>query len=148
MKAHEMAALTKESVEKKNKERPKEVFNDLINKMKSQAREGQSHINFMFSDDENIVNEVRLMLEDEGYQVSKGERGLTKISWAKAANTTCGFDIAWVGRCKSKADGTGFCDEHQKVKCRCGRQAVRECDTTMGAFVCGFPTCGRCTHSH
>ena len=149
MKAHEMAALTQESIEKKMKERPKEVFNDLINKMKSQAREGQNHINFMFSDDESIVAEVRLMLEDEGYQVSKGERGLTKISWAKAAAPkTCGFSIAWVGTCKQPAGAEGVCDEHRKVKCRCGRQAIRECDTTMGPFVCGFPTCGRCTHSH
>lgn len=151
MKAHELASLTKKAIEKKNKERPKEIFNDLVSKMKSQAENGYDYINFCFSDSEEIVAQVLDMLEEEGYTISKNEgpkKNITKISWAKSSKDTCGFSIAWVGTCKQKADATGFCDEHKKIKCRCGRQAIRECDATMGPFVCGFPTCGKCTHSH
>lgn len=151
MKAREMAVVTKKAIEKKNKEKPIEIFNDLISKMKSQAESGYNYINFCFSDSEEIVAQVIDMLEEEGYSIKRNEgpkKNLTEISWAKAVDTSCGFSIAWVGSCKAKADETGFCDKHKKVKCRCGRQAIRECDTTVGPFVCGFPTCGKCTHSH
>jgi hypothetical protein len=148
MKAHELAAITQQALEKRNKERPTQVFNDLISKMKSQAKEGHDCIHFAFSDSSDVVAEVTDMLEEAGYSVAPPERGVTKISWAKATDKTCGFSIAWVGTCKTKTDGSGFCDEHKKVKCRCGRQAIRECDATVGPFVCGFPTCGKCTHSH
>ncbi len=150
MKAHELAAITKKAIEKRNKERPTQVFNDLISKMKSQAELGQDHIDFVFSDESNVVAEVCVMLEDAGYEVRSSDRGVTKISWGKSTktNTTCSFDIAWVGICKQKADSTGFCEEHKKRKCRCGRQAVRECDATIGPLVCGALTCGSCTHHH
>lgn len=150
MKAHELAEITKQAVDKKNKERPTEIFNDLISKMKSRAEAGYDYIDFVFKD-KDVVADVCVMLEDAGYKINTrtGLKDVTKISWAQAAAPkNCKFDIAWVGTCKQKAGPDGVCDEHRKIKCRCGKQAVRECDTTMGPFVCGFPTCGKCTHSH
>lgn len=55
--------------------------------------------------------------------------------------TECTFELAWVGKCKSKN-----CTKHAQIKCVCcGAQAIRECPETFG-FVCGSPLCGDCEH--
>jgi hypothetical protein len=151
MKAHELATITQQAIAKRNSERPAKLFDELLPKMKSQAEAGYTHLDFVFSDPKEIVDSVLEMLEENGYTIGKREKGIIRIGWSKptkVASKTCGFDIAWVGTCKQEADQTGFCEEHRKEKCRCGRQAIRSCDATIGPFVCGFPTCGRCSHSH
>ena len=56
----------------------------------------------------------------------------------------CVFSMAWVGQCKKPAAHGDFCAQHVAEKCRCGRQAVRDCDATIGPMVCGQPLCGKC----
>ena len=60
----------------------------------------------------------------------------------------CQFDRAWIGPCdepKQDPEGT-FCKDHLGVLCSCGEQAFRECDQTMGAFVCGAKLCKDARH--
>lgn len=72
---------------------------------------------------------------------------MTPPAPARAENsdpTRCVFDMCWVGRCSGTA-GFGayeeFCEKHAAVVCHCGQQAVKDCEQTMGAFVCGSPSC-------
>ena len=61
----------------------------------------------------------------------------------------CSFVEAWIGRCKNMTDGSyPYCSLHADKRCACGKQAKRNCEVTLGAFVCGQLTCGKCTHSH
>jgi len=50
----------------------------------------------------------------------------------------CAFNRFWSGFCSNTENGTGFCDEHSRMKCRCGRQAERELDDR------GWPVCAHC----
>lgn len=62
-----------------------------------------------------------------------------------AATSQCEFSIAWVGRCKNPSvESSNVCELHAQKTCRCGRQAVRECDAVIGPMVCGMPACGSC----
>lgn len=55
-------------------------------------------------------------------------------------STECGFDKAWVGKCKNDSP----CSEHSHLKCHvCGNPATRECPHTAG-LVCGVPLCNDC----
>jgi hypothetical protein len=77
------------------------------------------------------------------------ERRKKEAEKAKARKEGCQFDVSWVGRCKQPVSGESeYCAKHQGVTCRCGKQAVRDCDATLGAFVCGTPMCGSCSHHH
>jgi hypothetical protein len=61
--------------------------------------------------------------------------------------STCGFSMAWVGRCKNPAEPGKRCQQHAgKVCVSCGQPATHECDET-GQFVCGEPLCDDCTHT-
>jgi hypothetical protein len=151
MKATELADIAKKAVAKRNNERPAKLLAEILPLMKAEAERGESSWNHAFSDSVEVLEEVFLKLEEMGYRITKDQgpkKNLTKISWEQKLDTQCGFDIAWVGRCKEPADTTGFCEKHKLEKCRCGRQAVRECEATIGAFVCGHLTCGTCTHYH
>lgn len=55
--------------------------------------------------------------------------------------TECQFLEAWRGQCREDTDGGRFCSRHKEYKCHCGAQAVKNCDETMGAFVCGASSC-------
>jgi hypothetical protein len=70
MKAYELADITKRAIEKRKKERPLQLFNDLIVKMKSEAELGYDHIDLAFSDTKDIVDEVLVMLKERGYDVT------------------------------------------------------------------------------
>lgn len=54
----------------------------------------------------------------------------------------CRFNMAWVGHCNQPCVGD-ICEKHAKKKCRCGKQATREC-SHAGQFVCGAPLCDDC----
>ena len=70
----------------------------------------------------------------------------------------CNFNIAWVGRCKEPVVGANgsdnpfvddseeldYCKKHLAVKCKCGKQATRNCSDTIGPMVCGAPLCDEC----
>lgn len=59
----------------------------------------------------------------------------------------CKFELAWIGTCNVEANDSGFCSEHENIKCcSCGDKATRECSETMG-LVCGAPLCGTCEHT-
>lgn len=60
----------------------------------------------------------------------------------------CKFELAWTGRCKMRADKSGYCDKHKTMKCRCRAQATHECEHTCGQFVCRTPLCSNCKHNH
>ena len=78
------------------------------------------------------------------------------ISWSEELDakpekieefTECQFDKSWVGRCKRPTSGKKFCSEHLQKKCySCKEQATRDCEATIGAFVCGEMMCDK--HSH
>lgn len=56
----------------------------------------------------------------------------------------CGFNIAWVGKCKNPKP----CPDHKdKVCCVCGESATRECPETF-SLVCGALLCDNCEHSN
>lgn len=63
--------------------------------------------------------------------------------------TTCEFDLAWIGACKKVVkDGELFCEKHLKEKCwKCDKQATGQCDDA-GSFVCGMPQCAEHPHTH
>lgn len=151
MKAHELATITQQAIEKRNNERPVKLFAELLPKMKSEAESGQSYMNVAFSETPEVVAQVIELLRAEGYGISTDQgpkKNLTKISWEKAkVDTQCQFDKCWIGRCKDPADASGYCSEHRQAKCSCGRQATHDCEATIGAFVCGRLLCGRC-HCH
>jgi hypothetical protein len=89
MKAHELAAITRKAIEKRNSERPAILLNDIINKMKSSAEAGQDHIDFKFSfvpDELEINLEVLRRLKEMGYESNSLSGGAHRISWAKAFN--------------------------------------------------------------
>lgn len=55
----------------------------------------------------------------------------------------CGYDIAWIGRCKELRP----CAKHQERVCTsCGAPSTRECPET-GQFVCGEYLCDDCEHT-
>lgn len=59
----------------------------------------------------------------------------------------CGFDLAWIGKCKELASETGRCEKHSGIVCSsCGAPATHECEET-GQFVCGAPLCDDCEHT-
>ena len=50
----------------------------------------------------------------------------------------CGFEKAWVGKCKTPVEAEGIrCPEHRMECCSCGAPATKDCAET-GQFVCGF----------
>ena len=61
----------------------------------------------------------------------------------------CGFDMAWVGNCKKPVvEGETACRDHINIKCGCGKQATRDCEHTIGAFICGRNLCDSCRCNH
>jgi hypothetical protein len=147
MKAHELAAITQQNIDKRNNERPKQILADLAPKMKSEAQDGRNFIDFVFTDHPEVVDRVLASLQKDGFVISSLERGVTKISWDKPAFTQCIFDIAWAGqRCNNLAEQGSFCQKHSESKCyNCHKQATRECDFA-GQFVCGTLLCFTCHH--
>lgn len=58
-------------------------------------------------------------------------------------NEVCGFDEAWIGKCKHEKP----CAKHDGLICvSCGNPATHSCYET-GQFVCGFPVCDDCEHT-
>ena len=54
----------------------------------------------------------------------------------------CGFNEAWIGRCREKKP----CEKHKDIKCwKCGSPAVANC-SFAGSLVCGTPYCR--DHNH
>lgn len=55
------------------------------------------------------------------------------------ASLPCIYDLAWRGPC-GKPSKDGYCPEHAKEFCRCGKKATRQCDWAS-SLVCGYPMC-------
>jgi hypothetical protein len=82
MRANELLTITKQAIAKRNREQPNKLFDELIDKMKSQAKNGYSYINFVFSDPMEIVNVVLDRLQKFGYTVSISKKQIAyRISW-------------------------------------------------------------------
>jgi len=151
MKANELLDITEKAIAKRNNERPAKLYLEILPLMRDDAERGYSYCNHAFSDPPEIVEEVLIRLEQEGYHITRNfgpKKNLTKISWEKAADGQCTFDKCWIGRCKDHADASGYCLEHKAAKCSCGKQATHDCEATIGAFVCGRLLCGRCRCHH
>ncbi len=60
----------------------------------------------------------------------------------------CQWSKAWIGRCQNKAvDCNAFCEEHiGKICSGCKEVAIRDCEDTVGALVCGCNLCHKCIH--
>ena len=60
----------------------------------------------------------------------------------------CKFAPVWQNLCGKPVFADGLCATHYEQKCcRCGKQAVRECDYAS-SLVCGAPLCADCNHGH
>lgn len=61
---------------------------------------------------------------------------------------TCGFGLAWIGKCPAvPTPGSTRCDKHKDLKCcSCQKPASRECEHTGIQFVCGAHLCNDCQH--
>lgn len=72
----------------------------------------------------------------------------TEVAGLNERLVICGFDKAWIGKCKTLVHKEGGkCEEHKYIKCcSCGAQATRKCDET-GQFVCGAQLCDDCDHT-
>lgn len=90
------------------------------------------------ADDRARRNALSKLTDDE-----KRALGLSMDEKSQSRETggLCGFDEAWIGLCKVPAK---LCTKHQNKRCRCGGKAIRSCDATIGAFVCGTYLCGQC----
>jgi hypothetical protein len=56
----------------------------------------------------------------------------------------CGYDKAYVGKCKNMAGAKHSCVKHEQIHCGCcGKKASHECSYS-GQFVCGAPLCDDC----
>lgn len=65
-----------------------------------------------------------------------------EIDAAFAARGLCGFEEAWVGRCKNSKP----CVKHVNQKCwKCGQPATRNCNYAC-SLVCGMPECAEHPH--
>jgi hypothetical protein len=70
----------------------------------------------------------------------------------------CIYDVCWSGQCKKPTvEGSDFCEEHLDKQCgvrvdgeRCTQQAIGDCHSYAGSFVCGTPLCEdhKKTHKH
>lgn len=96
----------------------------------------------MHSDKEKMLDTVKT---EEKPDFPKGRVQLESHTPEKNPVHLCGFSKAWVGKCKERvAFPDDVCHAHSKIKCGCGKQAVKDCEATIGAFVCGRPTCATC----
>jgi len=70
--------------------------------------------------------------------------------YGATGEATCVFSECWVGRCKvGVIPGEEFCGQHLGKKCwACDEQAISNCESTMGAFVCGVYQCEKHPHRH
>ena len=65
----------------------------------------------------------------------------------KQNNMECGFNMAWIGKCKEPAVENGRCAKHSKEICvNCGAPATHDCPET-GQFCCGASLCDDCEHT-
>ena len=71
----------------------------------------------------------------------------------------CIYDVCWSGQCKRPTiKDSEFCEKHLEQKCKvhldnleyCNKQAVGDCHSYAGSFVCGTPLCveHKKTHKH
>ena len=94
------------------------------------------------------LGKTRRLIKEVDKEIDKRIDSLKAIKAIKPVDKACcGFDIAWVGNCKSTdLFENGQCEKHQNL-CSCGKLATRECDHT-GQFVCGRPLCDTCRCNH
>lgn len=69
------------------------------------------------------------------------------IAYNSSKTHSHGPKCTWNGyyhSCKKQPlEGKKTCKEHSGVKCKCGRDAIRECPTSW-QFACGRPLCDLC----
>lgn len=58
----------------------------------------------------------------------------------------CNWTISWVGRCQTEVEDGPYCPKHRHACRSCGATADHDCETTVGALVCGVPLCASCRH--
>jgi len=79
-------------------------------------------------------------------EIKRGIKPPTAPILITAPVVKCNFYKAWIGKCRNKADESGYCEEHKGLKCcSCGDQATHDCEETM-QLVCGCLLCANCEH--
>ena len=71
MKALVMKGLTQQALADQARNRPTVLFDDLLKRIESAARDGYDYINFSFSDPQEIVDRVLAKLKNEGFTWSR-----------------------------------------------------------------------------
>jgi hypothetical protein len=63
--------------------------------------------------------------------------------------TACIYNEAWRGPCGAAAGSSGYCPEHEPLRCRsCGAKATEGCEGGSGGLGCGAPLCPNCGHGY
>jgi hypothetical protein len=107
----------------------------------------------------SLPAEAKVKIRTEKYHDQRDSGGTWfRVTWEEdrpprnqtKEDTRCVFDEAWIGRCKNEVSGdTRFCWKHLGEKCSdCGKQAFKNCEATIGAFVCGSMLCSQHSHTH
>lgn len=82
MTDNELRELATKSNIRKQEERPIELRNDLLKLMESFAKQGSFHLDFLFKDDEIVVNKVIALLKTKGIRIGKSPGGnVVRFEW-------------------------------------------------------------------
>lgn len=82
MIAEELKRIAEDAAHKHRLNRPNELKDDLIGRMRSLAKEGRTHIEFCFNDEQEIVNEVIRLLKIEGFKNPRSRcTGAVRFEW-------------------------------------------------------------------
>ena len=77
------------------------------------------------------------------YEILESDEEPGEESAEAPVNETCMW-VCW-RVCGKPANSLGFCEEHTRKKCHCGKQSTNGCDLTVGGLVCGNYLCDACS---
>jgi hypothetical protein len=82
-KADEMRAIVEKRQEEYNRERPDQLYNELLEKIETYSNERQKKFIYALYSDDNgaIIEEVTAKLRKEGFEIKKDFAGILTISW-------------------------------------------------------------------
>lgn len=81
MTPKELRELANQVIEKRLKERPLALKDDLIKRMQGQASYGYFSLDFSFSDNKEIVDKTIELLKADGFKVSILDNGNVRFEW-------------------------------------------------------------------
>lgn len=83
MTPKELRQMAEDVQAKKLKERPLELKDDLMSRMKERASLGGFSLDFAFHDSKEIVEETIRLLQEEGFKISlsRARAGIIRFEW-------------------------------------------------------------------